>query len=93
MILAICAVFTVALFAYVFYPERNIAMQRVKTRLDFLEEQKAILYDNLRDLNFEYRAGKYPEEDYVSQRAALEAEAARVLAEIERLQQPTPRQA
>jgi hypothetical protein len=86
MILAVCAIFTVALFAYVFYPERNIAVQRVKTRLDFLEEQKIVLYDNLRDLNFEFRAGKYPEEDYVAQRATLEAEAAKVLAEIERLQ-------
>lgn len=86
MILAACAIFTIALFAYVFYPERNIAAQRVKTRLDFLEEQKIVLYDNLRDLNFEFRAGKYPEEDYVAQRATLEAEAAKVLAEIERLQ-------
>jgi hypothetical protein len=93
VILAVCAIFTLALFAYVFYPERNVAAQRVKTRLDFLEERKAVLYDNLRDLNFEYRAGKYPEEDYVAQRAALEAEGAKVLAEIERLQQPAPRRA
>lgn len=92
MILAVCLVFTLALFAYVFFPDRNVAAQRVKTRLDFLEEQKVVLYDNLRDLNFEYRAGKYPEEDYVAQRATLEAEAARVLAEMERLQQtPAPR--
>jgi hypothetical protein len=93
MILAICAAFTIALFVYVFYPERTVAAQRVKTRLDFLEEQKAVLYENLRDLNFEYRAGKYPLEDYTAQRAALEAEAAEVLAEIERLQQPTVRRA
>ena len=93
MILAVCSIFTIALFAYVFYPERNVAAQRVKTRLDFLEEQKAVLYDNLRDLNLEYRAGKYPEEDYTAQRAALEAEAAQVLAEMERLQQRVPRRA
>jgi hypothetical protein len=93
MILAVCSIFTIALFAYVFYPDRNVAVQRIKTRLDFLEEQKAVLYDNLRDLNFEYRAGKYPEEDYAAQRATLEAEAAQVLAEMERLQQPLPRRA
>lgn len=93
MILAVCALFTVALFVYVFYPDRNVAAQRVKTRLDFLEEQKTVLYDNLRDLNFEYRAGKYPEEDYTAQRAALEAEAAQVLSEIERLHQPAMRRA
>jgi hypothetical protein len=94
MILAVCTTFTIALFVYVFYPERHVTAQRVKTRLDFLEEQKAVLYDNLRDLNFEYRAGKYPEEDYVAQRATLEAEAAQVLAEMERLQQQAnPRRA
>jgi hypothetical protein len=93
MILAVCALFTVALFVYVFYPDRNVAAQRVKTRLDFLEEQKIVLYDNLRDLDFEYRAGKYPEEDYTAQRAALEAEAAQVLSEIERLHQPAMRRA
>jgi hypothetical protein len=93
MILTVCALFTIALFVYVFYPDRNVAAQRVKTRLDFLEEQKAVLYDNLRDLNFEYRAGKYPDEDYAAQRAGLEAEAAQVLAEMERLQQPVPRRA
>jgi hypothetical protein len=93
MILAVCALFTIALFVYVFYPDRNVAAQRVKTRLDFLEEQKAVLYENLRDLNFEYRAGKYPDEDYTAQRAALEAEAALVLSEIERLNQPAIRRA
>ena len=36
MILAICAAFTMALFVYVFYPERHVAAQRVKTRLDLL---------------------------------------------------------
>jgi hypothetical protein len=93
MILTVCALFTIALFVYVFYPDRNVAAQRVKTRLDFLEEQKAVLYENLRDLNFEYRAGKYPDEDYAAQRAGLEAEAAQVLAEMERLQQAVPRRA
>jgi hypothetical protein len=93
MILAVCAVLTIALFIYVFYPERNVTAQRVKTRLDYLEEQKAVLYDNLRDLNFEFRAGKYPEEDYTAQRAALEAEAAQLLAEIERLHQPVAHRA
>ncbi len=93
MIWAACAIFTISLFVFVFFPERNVAVQRVKTRLDFLEEQKVVLYDNLRDLNFEYRAGKYPEEDYSAQRATLEGEAAEVLAEMERLHQAAPRRA
>ena len=76
-----------ALFLYTFWPENAFASQKEKTRLDFLLERKEQLYENLRDLNFEYRAGKYPEEDFRAQRAQLEAETAQLLAEIEHLQQ------
>lgn len=76
-----------AMLIYTFWPENSFASQRQKTRLDYLFERKEQLYENLRDLNFEYRAGKYPEEDFVSQRAILENETAALLAEIEHLQQ------
>lgn len=76
-----------ALFIYTFWPENVFANQRQKTRLDYLLERKEQLYENLRDLNFEYRAGKYPEEDFAVQRGQLENEAAQLLAEIELLQQ------
>jgi hypothetical protein len=78
---------TVALLFYTFWPENVFASQREKTRLDFLLERKDQLYENLRDLSFEYRAGKYPEEDFQAQRALLENETAMLLAEIEHLQQ------
>jgi hypothetical protein len=76
-----------ALLVYTFWPENVFASQREKTRLDFLLERKDQLYENLRDLNFEFRAGKYPEEDFNVQRAQLENEAAQLLAEIDHLQQ------
>jgi hypothetical protein len=76
-----------ALLVYTFWPENVFASQREKTRLDYLLERKEQLYENLRDLNFEYRAGKYPEEDFNVQRAELENEAAQLMAEIDLLQQ------
>ena len=76
-----------ALFLYTFWPENSFASQRQKTRLDFLLERKEQLYENLRDLNFEYRAGKYPEEDFDAQRGQLERETAELMAEIDQLQQ------
>jgi hypothetical protein len=76
-----------ALFLYTFWPENSFASQRQKTRLDYLLERKEQLYENLRDLNFEYRAGKYPEEDFAAQRGQLERETAELLAEIDHLQQ------
>lgn len=76
-----------ALVVYTFWPENGFASHREKTRLDFLLERKEQLYENLRDLNFEYRAGKYPEDDFHAQRALLESETAQLLAEIDLLQQ------
>ena len=58
-----------------------------KTRLSYLRERKEVVYENLRDLNFEYKAGKLPDADYHSIKASLEEEAAAVLAEISRLEQ------
>jgi hypothetical protein len=86
MIFIACGVLLAAVFAYVFWPEKNSERQPEKTRLEFLAERKQVVYDNLRDLNFEYRSGKYPEEDYAAQRAALENEAAEVIAEIDLLE-------
>jgi len=76
-----------ALVVYTFWPENVFASQRQKTRLDYLLERKEQLYENLRDLNFEYRAGKYPEEDFTVQRTLLENETAQLMAEINHLQQ------
>ena len=78
-------VLTLALFAYVFWPERNPIVQADKTRVDYLRERKDAIYENLRDLNFEYQAGKYPEAEYAEQRRALEDEAAKTIAEMETL--------
>ena len=71
---------------YVFRPQAAPELVATKTQLDYLRERKEVIYDNLRDLNFEYRAGKYPIEDYDTQRASLEGEAAAVLGEIDRLE-------
>jgi hypothetical protein len=80
-----------ALVVYTFWPENAFALHREKTRLDYLLERKEQLNENLRDLNFEYSAGKYAEEDFAVQRGLLERETADLLAEIEHLLQvPAP---
>ena len=80
------AVLALLCFVFTFWPERNPFVQADKTRVDSLRERKDSIYDNLRDLNFEYLAGKYPEQDYADQRDVLEGEAATVLAEMEVLE-------
>jgi hypothetical protein len=51
------------------------------------EAAMRLIYENLRDLNFEYKAGNVPDADYQSMRASLEEEAAAIMAEIARLEQ------
>src|SRR5438045_2443975 len=48
-----------------------------------LEEKKARIYENLRDLQFEYRLGKLSDEDYQKTKQSLQTELAGVLAEID----------
>jgi hypothetical protein len=86
MIILLCALLTAILFFYVFYLEEEIPAGEEKTRLGYLYERKDVIYDNLRDLNFEYKAGKFPDGDFQAMRSTLEAEAAQVLAEIELLE-------
>lgn len=58
----------------------------VKTRAEYLRERKDAVYENLRDLNFEHKAGKLSDTDYDTLRNSLESEAASILAEIDRLE-------
>jgi hypothetical protein len=50
-----------------------------------LEERKARIYENLRDLQFEFRVGKLSDSDYQRTKLALQQELAGVLAEIDRI--------
>lgn len=87
MVLLICALVTLGSLAYVFYIPGVIYTGPVKTRLTYLRERKEVVYDNLRDLNFEFKAGKFPDVDYQEMKTSLEDEAAAILAEIARLEQ------
>jgi hypothetical protein len=86
-VLFICALVTVGTLFYVFYLPGELYLGPEKTRLAYLRERKEAVYENLRDLNFEYRAGKFPESDYLEMKNSLEEEAAAILAEISRLEQ------
>ncbi len=87
MILYVCTAVTVAALYYVFFYPGEVYAGPEKTRLVYLRERKEAVYENLRDLNFEMKAGKVPDADYQSMRASLEEEAAAIMAEIARLEQ------
>jgi len=81
-----CMFVATAALVYVFYLPGELYIGPRKTRLTFLKERRESVYENLRDLNFEYKAGKFPEADYRAMKSSLEEEAAAVLAEISQLE-------
>lgn len=85
MISVAAMLMSLGLLLYVFSPVRAEAGED-KTRVTYLQERKDAVYENLRDLNFEYKAGKLSDADYENLRNSLESEAGAILAEIERLE-------
>jgi hypothetical protein len=87
--LACSLMLTIACLFYVFYLPGRLYLGPEKTRAGYLHERKDAVYENLRDLNFEHRAGKIPDADYASLKSSLQDEAATILAEIARLESGT----
>jgi len=50
-----------------------------------LDERKAAIYENLRDLQFEYRVGKLSDRDYQLTKTDLQKELAKVHADVDQL--------
>ena len=50
-----------------------------------LEDRRAAIYENLRDLQFEYLVGKLSDADYQMTKVGLQKELAGVMAEMERI--------
>jgi hypothetical protein len=90
MIWLLCGLMLAASLFYVLYLPGRLFLGPEKTRAGYLRERKDAVYENLRDLNFEYKAGKVPDADYTSLKSSLQDEAATILAEIARLENPAP---
>jgi hypothetical protein len=85
-IIGACLGLAAAVFLFIFYIQPDASdLAPHRTKLDQLLERRDTIYDNLRDLKFENRAGKYSEGDYETMRVTLENEAALVVAEIEQV--------
>ena len=88
-----CALLLLATLVFIFGVRREASDSAPhRTKLDQLLDRRDAIYENLRDLRFEYRAGKFSEADYEETKQSLEIEAARVLGEMDTLTggSPTP---
>jgi hypothetical protein len=85
-VLGACLALAAATILFIFYIQPDASdLAPHRSKLDQLLEQRDTIYDNLRDLRFEFRSGKYSEGDYEAMKNSLENEAAVVLAEIDRV--------
>jgi hypothetical protein len=85
-VLGACLALAAATVLFIFYIQPDASdLAPHRSKLDQLLEQRDTIYDNLRDLRFEFRSGKYAEGDFEAMKNSLENEAATVLAEIDRV--------
>lgn len=88
MILAAACVLTIAVIAFVLLVRpSDLPEAESVSPFAHLDERKASIYENLRDLQFEYRVGKLSDEDYQATKKDLQRELAGVLAEIDALKE------
>lgn len=95
MIVIVCALLAVGAIGFtLFIRDQDIPPAPVENpELKHLETQRQVLYDNLKDLQFEYHQGKLSGEDYQSLKQGFSNELAVVLESIDRLQQAKPHSA
>src|SRR5271165_4993277 len=88
LIIVITALIAVAAIAFILTVRaKDLPEPEPVSPFDHLDERKAAIYENLRDLQFEYRVGKLSDQDYQQTKQDLQKELAGVLAEIDRLKQ------
>jgi hypothetical protein len=86
VIIAITCFIAIAVIAFILgVRPKDIPEPEPVSPFQHLDERKAAIYENLRDLQFEYRLGKLSDEDYQTCKKDLQKELARVLAEVDKL--------
>src|SRR5712691_2171466 len=87
MLLLVATILVVAITVYFTLAVRPQDLPAVEppSPTRHLEERKAAIYENLRDLQFEYRVGKLSDVDYQQTKTGLQKELAGVLEQIEQM--------
>src|SRR6185436_21175440 len=86
MIIAITCLIAIAILAFVLgVRAKDLPAPEPESPFKHLDDRKAAIYENLRDLQFEYRLGKLSDADYQTTKQDLQRELATVLAEVDKL--------
>ena len=88
MIIAITCVIAILVIVFVLgVRPKDLPEPEPVSPFRHLDERKAAIYENLRDLQFEYRVGKLSDEDYQQTKKDLQKELASVMAAVDRLKE------
>lgn len=91
MIIAVTCLIAIAVIAFILTVRpKDLPEPEPVSPFAHLDERKAAIYENLRDLQFEYRLGKLSDTDYQSVKQDLQKELAAVLAEVDKLRNGMP---
>jgi rRNA maturation endonuclease Nob1 len=86
MIIALASVIAIAVIAFILgVRAKDLPDPEPESPFLHLDERKAAIYENLRDLQFEYRVGKLSDQDYQNTKKDLQRELASLLAEVDAL--------
>ena len=86
MFIVVACVITVGLLLFILIVRaKDLPQPEPVSPFQHLDERKAAIYENLRDLQFEYRMGKLSDEDYQKTKIDLQKELATVMAEVDRV--------
>ena len=86
MIIAITCVIAIVVIVFVLgVRPKDLPEPEPVSPFAHLDERKAAIYENLRDLQFEYRVGKLSDNDYQLTKKDLQKELAVVMAEVDRV--------
>jgi hypothetical protein len=86
MTIILASLITVGVIAFILSVRaKDLPQPEPVSPFHHLDERKAAIYENLRDLQFEYRVGKLSDQDYQHTKLDLQRELAGVMAEIDRV--------
>jgi rRNA maturation endonuclease Nob1 len=86
VIIVITCVFAIAAIAFILgVRAKDLPLPEPVSPFQHLDERKAAIYENLRDLQFEYRVGKLSDTDYQATKKDLQRELAGVMAEVDKI--------
>ena len=86
MIIFLAALMTVGVLVFILAVRaKDLPEPQPVSPFQHLDERKAAIYENLRDLQFEYRVGKLSDQDYQQTKLDLQKELALVMAEVDRV--------